>query len=108
MIGASAHPSTTRLLEDNHMEYLQPGEKRAFSWDAAAKGIRFVTDAMDGSSIPGHIAWFPDNVGNTNFTVAQNNVTEIDIPSGRGCVVHRDDAPDSPTAGHQFGFCATT
>lgn len=94
-------PSTTRLLEAN-MEYLAPGEKKFFSWDDAAKSIRIGSDLQDGTEIPGHIAWFSADP-NTDFTVIQDNVTEITIPGGRGAVVHRDDTSDSPTAGHSFG-----
>lgn len=94
-------PSNTRLLEAK-MEYLAPGEKKFISWDQAANAIRIGTDAQDGSEIPGHIAWFSADQ-NTNFKVISNFVSEIDIPGGRGAIIHRDDSPDSPTAGHQFG-----
>jgi hypothetical protein len=95
-------PSTTRLLEAN-MEYLNPGEKKFISWDKNAATIRVGSDSQDGSTIPGHIVWFTADDANTAITVTSNNVSETAIPGGRGAIVHRDDAPDSPTAGHSFG-----
>jgi GH25 family lysozyme M1 (1,4-beta-N-acetylmuramidase) len=110
MIGAKSSPSqppSDIFLEDSDMQQVEPASRLAFTWPDGAKTIRFVTDAPAGSELPVHIAWFTADK-NWKSTVVVGTVTEPDIPGGRGCMIHRDDAADSETAKYQLGVVAST
>jgi GH25 family lysozyme M1 (1,4-beta-N-acetylmuramidase) len=104
--GTTPAPSTGIFLEDQDMHSLQPGERFAFSWPNGAKSIRFSTDAPPGKEVPGHIAWYAA-VPNSHFKLVVGDVSEPEIPGGRGCVVHRDDQPGDVSAEYQFNFVAS-
>jgi hypothetical protein len=106
MIGASTSSSGT-FLEDSTMQQLAPGTRLPFVWPDGAKTLRFSTDAPAGKEIPVHIAWYTQDP-NWHDKVVVGNVTEPKIPGGRGCIIHRDDTPDSESGAYQLSVVAST
>lgn len=110
MIGAKSspsQPSNGKFLEVPDMEKLAPGERMAFSWPDGSKTIRITTDAPAGQEVPWHIAWYAD-FPNSRGKAVVGDVSEPQIPGGRGCVVHRDDKAGDVSSNYQLNFTAST